>query len=96
MPEPTKLLSVPPVTAMSLRVKSVLISLSWKVTVATSLGPNCVLLALMAMAGRRLSTVMLTVLLASAPSALRLAKLSLNTPEATLTLPVPLLPGVGV
>ena len=51
MPEPLKLLSVPPVTAMSLRSKSVLSSLRVKVMVALSPACKAALSLVMAMVG---------------------------------------------
>ena len=96
MPEPLKLLSVPPVTVTSDCVKSVLASDRRKVMVAVSPAFKALLLLLMAIVGSAVSTVMVTVLLASEPSALKLPAESLNMLEATLTTPLAVLPGVGV
>ena len=96
VPEPLKLLSVPPVTATSLCVKSVLASLRVKVTMAVSPALSEVLLLVMAMVGTKVSVTMVTVLLVSAPSALRLPTASLKVLLATLTTQLPEKPGVGV
>ena len=96
MPEPWKLLRVPPTTLMSPMLKSVLGLLSWKVRLAVSPALSVVLLLLTMMVGVTVSLVSETVLLASAPSVLKLPAASLNLVEATLMVPLVLVPGVGV
>ena len=55
MPLPVKLLKLPPTTVMSLRLKSVLGSLSVKLTVAVSPGARLALLLVTAMVGGTVS-----------------------------------------
>ena len=81
---------------MSLRLKSALGSLRVKVTVAVSPALSAVLLADTAMVGGAVSVAMVRVLLASAPSALRLEEASLKVPEATLMTLLPVAPALGV
>ena len=99
MPEPVKLLSVPPITVTSPTLKSVLVSDRLKLMVAVSPRARLFLLALTITVGGTVSVgaggvtlpppmvgvPMLsdTVLLVSAPSALKLPAASENAPLAT-------------
>ena len=99
LPEPVKLLRVPPVTVTSAAVKSVLSSLRVKVMTATSPALRTALSLLTTMVGgtrSRVSVFMLTRLLASAPSALKLPAVSLNLDEATLMTLVAVLLALGL
>ncbi len=96
MPLPEKFDSVPPVTVMSLATKSVEASDRVNVIVAVSPASRLVLLLEMAIVGRIVSTVMVTVLLASAPSALKLPAASENLLLSTNTTPFEVELAVGV
>ena len=96
VPLPEKLDSVPPVTVTSEATKLVDASLRVKVSVAVSPAMRLDLLLVTAIVGIRVSTAKVTVLFASAPSALALPAASVNTPLATLTTPFALLLAVGV
>ena len=81
MPLPCRLLSVPPVTVMSASVKSVVASLVVKVMVAVWPSLRAVLSLVMAMVGGVMSVVlvaMVTLLLTSSPSVLKLPLASRN------------------
>ena len=92
----TKSTTVPPMTVMSASVKSALASDRVKVMVAVSPMTSCVLLLVTAIVGGWVSVNRVSLLFASAPSALKLPKLSLKTKEATLMVLLPLLPAAGV
>ena len=98
VPEPWKLLSVPPVTATSAAVKSVLASLSVKVSVTVWLLARVAWLALMLTVGGVVSTgcvmAMLTALSDSAPSWLNRPS-TLNLLLVTMTAAL-LMPALGV
>ena len=96
MPLPLKLESVPPVTATSETAKLVEASLSVKVSVVVSPAIRLDLLALKAIVGITVSIARVRVLLLSEPSALVLLVASVNTPFATLTVPLVVLLAVGV
>ena len=96
MPEPAKLLSVPPVAATSAEVKVMEASERVKVIVAVSPALRALTLLEMATVGRMVSTVRVTVLLASAPSLLVLPAASLKVPDATEITPLVVLFAVGV
>ncbi len=101
MPLPEKLLSVPPETVISLRLKFVDASESVKVRVAVSPTVKLLSLVVIAMVGGVVSattvfTVMVTVLSASLPSALALLAASVKVLLATETTPLVVLLAVGV
>ena len=96
MPAPEKLDKVPPDTETSAPVKSVEDSLSVNVTTVLSPRLSVVLLAATAIVGRTVSTAIVTVLFALAPSLLKLPASSENVLLATLTTPLAVLLAVGV
>ena len=71
-------------------------SLSTNVSVAVWPAPTLVLLLVTAIVGGTVSTVIVTVLFASAPSTLKFPATSENLLFATLTTPLAVLPGVRV
>ena len=91
-----KLESVPPVTVTSEATKLVEASLRVKVRVVVSPAIRLLLLALKAIVGTTVSTERVMALFASEPSALALPAASVNTPLATLTVPLMVLLAVGV
>ena len=86
----------PPETVTSEAVKVVDASLRVKVIVVVSPAIKLVLLALTETVGATVSTAIETKLFASEPSALALPATSMNTPLATLTMPLAVLLAVGV
>ena len=96
MPLPAKLLKVPPETVTSIVTKSVATSLSTKVRVAACPILRLVLSLVTAIVGGTVSTVIVTVLLASAPSAFKFPTASENLLLATLITPAVVLLVVGV
>ena len=93
MPEPTKLESVPPATVTSSTVKSAADSLSVNVSTAVSPAFRMVRLVAIATVGIFVSIVKAGV---SRPDRLALPEVSRNFPAATVTVPTPLKPAVGV
>ena len=96
MPEPEKLEIVPPETERSLATKLVDASEREKERVAVSPAFREATSELTAMVGRRVSTVRVTELLASAPSRLLLPAASENLELATEMTPSVVLSAVGV
>ena len=101
MPLPVKLDTLPPNTSKSDTVKLLVASLTTKVSVAEPPAARLDLSLLTVTVGAVLSagavlTAMVTVLLLSDPSALRLPAASENTPLATRTTPLVVLLAVGV
>ena len=96
VPEPVKLLNVPPVTETSSATKSVLDSDSVNVIVAVSPDFSALLSAVIATVGTTVSTARVSVLLESAPSILALPVASVNLPLAMLTTPFVVLLAIGV
>ena len=96
MPEPEKLERVPPVAVTSPTTKLVEASERVKEMVAVSPALRELTLLVMAIVGRMVSTVRVTVLFASAPSLLVLPAASEKVLEATEMTPLVVLLAVGV
>ena len=88
--------SVPPVTVTSDTVNVVEASLKVKVSVVVSPAMRLLVAELKAIVGTTVSTVKVMVLFVSEPSALKLPEESVNTPLATLTIPLTVLLDIGV
>ena len=96
MPLPEKLVSVPPETVTSELANVVEASLSVKVMTPDCPAIRLLRSLLMAIVGNTVSTVRVTLLLLSAPSALELPAASVKVPEATEITPLAVLLAVGV
>ena len=96
MPLPVKLDKVPPITVMSDATKLVDASLKVKVKVAESPPCRVDLLLATAMVGSRVSTVRVSKLLASEPSALAFPAASMKASLATQIVPLVVLLADGV
>jgi hypothetical protein len=96
VPEPAKLVSVPPENVTSLATKSETGSLIAKVSVAVWPEPRLDLSLEMAIEGGSVSTAIFTVLSGSAPSLLKMPAALENLSLPTLTTPGVVLFAVGV